>query len=378
VRRAALRSVFGALALGVATLLHVAAGGGALFVPGRLFVGAATVLGLLLGPVAVFEQRAARGAPSLREDLLAAGLSGWAIFVALCVGWVQARYAKELFAATDADAAVQDALQGFLWITEDPGWTLRYFGWIVVPAAAAVWGRLRGWPLDRQVAFALGASGAVWGAFPYDTPAVTFGLATVAIALPVVAAASGLRRAPADPEAEPSAPWALPWRLGVALVLVTAFGLVGREAWRARRRVELAADAARDLERWEQVGRDDAAFPGSVAALSSDVAAVESDLAVAATPDAARALRPRLEAALGRADALLAWSTGEPRVEAELDALVRDMRRNGLGGAESAACGREAQLVNELQQRQGDRATASAQLATLRQALEAAAAKLPP
>jgi hypothetical protein len=126
-RALALRSVFGAVALGVATLLHVAAGGGAPFVPAGLFVAAATVLGALLGPLSVFEAQSAARPASRRADALAAVFTGWAVFLGLCVGWVQGRYVKEVLAAGHADAALRGALDGAWWLLEDPLWTLQRY-----------------------------------------------------------------------------------------------------------------------------------------------------------------------------------------------------------------------------------------------------------
>src|SRR5262245_11025045 len=86
-RALVVRSAFGAFAIGVATGCHILAGGGAFFMPPFLFIGAGVVLGALLGPIGVFERHAAARGPAFAA--MAALLSGWAVFLALCVGWVQ-------------------------------------------------------------------------------------------------------------------------------------------------------------------------------------------------------------------------------------------------------------------------------------------------
>lgn len=260
------RSLFGAIGLGLATLGHVLAGGGAFFMPPFLFIGAATILGALLGPVALFERHAAARPRARRTDAAAAVLTGWGVFLALCVGWVQARYTRELFSATDADAAVQAGLDGLLWITEDPLWTLLFFGWSAVPGATFAWARLRGWSVDRQVALGLGATGATWWLFPGETPVVTFGLACLAIALPVVSRVAELRPfagLPPEPVEPEGRSWT--WVVAVTLCCLTALGLCGREGWRAWRRRELEATAH-------------AALPRFVAARQADPAPILSDL----------------------------------------------------------------------------------------------------
>lgn len=362
-RAMALRSVLGAVALGVATWLHVLAGGGAWFVPKFLFIGAATVLGLLLGPLAVFEHRAAQADPDRRSDGLAALLAGWGAFLGLGLGWVQARYVAEVARSGRPEAMLEEALEGAWWLTEDPGWTLRHYGWAVLPAACVTWGRLRGWPLDRQVALGLGVTGAAWGLFPGRTPAVTFGMALLAIGLPVVLGLADRagRAAPGAEEPRPG-PRRGAWLVAVVVCAAAAAGLAAREGYRAARRRAAAAVLSRDPPRWwASVAAASSAC--DIGAIQTEVAAVHSEALAAAAGDERRAARARLALAEANVAALAARVELEvatvDRVTGEVRDLQEQVRLNGaeadglpplldaLGDARASLAGRRT-LVTDL------------------------------
>ncbi len=230
-RHAGLRSVLGAFVVAVGTWSHILAGGGGGFVQPATFIETGAVLGLLLGP------------------LVAALLTGWGALLALMVGWVQAHYFAAITGSGQAAQAMAEVKRAAWWLTMDPRWTLRFYGWVGLPFVALAWTRLRGWPVVRQVAFALAFCGVAWPLFPGDVPVVTFGLAYLPIILPLTfwlvdRIARRWHGAAEDAPAEPDRLARVAWVVALAVSIATALAFAGREGYRAMRRAEIALEAA--------------------------------------------------------------------------------------------------------------------------------------
>jgi hypothetical protein len=102
------------------------------------------------------------------------------------------------------------------------------------------------------VALGLSLTGAAWWLFPGHIPAVTFGLSTLAIGLPVIAWAAdrvAARWPVTTDEPAPAAP-SRAWRAAVALCLLAALGLAGRGVHRVVERAHLAPRVAERVPAW--------------------------------------------------------------------------------------------------------------------------------
>jgi hypothetical protein len=339
----ALRSLGGAITLGVGTWIHLLCDGGALGVDRRLFLVAGTFLGALLGPLAIFEHRAATRPPGRRNDLTAAFLTGWCTFLLLCLGWIHGYYAIGVLGGGGAASALEQVQSGAIWLGEDPWWTFRYFGWSALPAAAFVSTRLRGWPVLRQQAFGLSVAGAATSIFPAQVWAISFGLVILPLAMPLVARVADLkkRRAddPGDEEREAdSRLLSVFYRVALVACVLSILAGGGRMAYRARKQAELGNRFAVLLPQWQ--ARKSGLFlaeRSAVAPIVTEVAAIWSSSAAASPEEARPRMGPRiteLEAALERSKKIVADETSAmTTLSKEIGDFEEEQRRNGLTAA---------------------------------------------
>jgi hypothetical protein len=205
----------------------------------------AALLGLALGPLAVFELGSAT---TRRGALLASALAGWGTVVALAAATLEVAYLDPILEGRGAPAALGALERCAGQLIADPPRTLHFFAWPPLLVTVAVWAHLRGWPLARQVAFAVAVAGASWNAFtsPYEDSFAR--LAVLPLALPLVfAAADRLARRPRDDGdgEDPLNPRA--FRIAVLLAVLVALIPAGREGYRWHCRRQVATRVAVDL-----------------------------------------------------------------------------------------------------------------------------------
>ncbi len=252
----ALRAPLGAVVFAAGALVRIDLAGGVPHADRWEVVLALAVFGLALGPLAVFEHGPGLGT-TRRAAILVAAVAGWTAAVLLALAWVQARYVRTILDGQGAAAALASVNQDVSMLMRDPGSTLRHVLVVLVPVAAAVWPRLRGWAIARQAALVLVGSAASfsllqWSATDWSPgePTEAVGLTGLGIALPLVFAGSDrlARRLGAEESSEPSR--RAPFWVAVVLAIVAALVLLAREAHRQQRRATLASGVQVQLAKW--------------------------------------------------------------------------------------------------------------------------------
>jgi hypothetical protein len=241
----ALRAPVGAAVFAAGALIRINFAGGVVYMERWELVLTLATFGVALGPLAVFEHGPGLGT-TRRSAILVAAVAGWTATVLLAVAWVQACYVRAILDGQGAASAL-DQVHGAGWtLIADPGSTIRHILAVVLPVGAAIYPRLRGWALPRQAALVLVGSASSFSLLAWSSrgwsvyePRDVVGLAGLGAFLPLVFASADLlaKRLGAEESSEPSR--RTPFWMAVALSVLAALLLVGRETHRWRRRVAL-------------------------------------------------------------------------------------------------------------------------------------------
>lgn len=323
IRACGVRSIAGAALLGGGTVIALALSGGD---TARSVVLAAVLLGLALGPLGVFEHGPVT---SRRGALLAGVLAGWGGLVALAAATLEVDYLDQILAGRGAQAALAALEKSGSRLVADPPHTLRFFAWSAVPVAAAVWARLRGWPLARQEALVIALSGASWDAFTRAGEVDFARFAVLPLVLPIAFRAADLLAPRRDEEEEPASTRAF-W-IATLLAFLVALVPAGREGHRWNRRRELARLVAERLPAAHaELRRAELSGTRAMVARLREAAPPTTSSPPVTTPEL-EALAAEIEA---RRDEI---SSGIPRLTAlvvDLNRLLSQSWENGGGPSE--------------------------------------------